>query len=118
MLETVNKIFFKQSDFDSKEEMFVALFLQELALTRNNYMCLVYKSLADDNVFVLEFASTEPAFNLGKLLPCWITPSEARAIASARLEDYQESAEDIVKDSLKLDVDDDNNDNGGNNFDA
>ena len=85
MLETVNKIYFKQSDYDSIDAMFEAMFTQELALVRNQYMCLSYKSPTNNNVFVLEFASLEPMFNQTKLLPCWITPSEASIIAEHRL---------------------------------
>ena len=122
MLETVNKIYFKQSDYDSIEGMFEALFVQQLALIKNQYMCLTYKSPVNNNVYVLEFASLDPVFNQGRLLPCWITPAEARMVANTRLEDYQDnvSVEEIVKDALKLDLDDDDDDdkNGGNNFDA
>lgn len=113
MLEPVNKIYFKKSDYDDIEEMFEAVYVQQLALARNNYMCLLYKSPIDNNVFVLEFASLDPTFNQEKLLPCWITPEEAASIAYDRLDKFRENAEEVVKDALKL-SDDDSNDNGGN----
>ena len=120
MLETVNRIYFKQSDYDSIDEMYEALFAQQLALVKNQYMCLTYKSPVNNNVYVLEFASLDPVFNQGKVLPCWITPDEARMIANTRLEDYQDnvSVEELIKDALKLDDNNDDGNNGGNNFDA
>ena len=120
MLETVNKIYFKQSDYNSIDEMYQALFTQQLALVKNQYMCLTYKSPVNNNVYVLEFASLDPVFNQGKVLPCWITPAEARMVANTRLEDYQDnvSVEELIKDALKLDDGNDDDNNGGNNFDA
>ena len=117
MLEGVNRIYFKKSDFDSLDEMFEALFTQQLALTKNSNMCLVYQLPADKNVFILEFASLDPMFNQDRVLPCWITSYEANSIARDRLQAYKENLEDIVSDSLKLDIDDDFDDdpNGGNN---
>ena len=106
MLEPVNKIYFKLSDFDSIGDMYEAIFTQELALVKNQYMCLTYKSLTDSNIYVLEFASLNPMFNQGKVLPCWITPEEARAIAQSRLEEYQDDdVDEIINDALKLDDD-------------
>ena len=118
MIETVNKIYFKQSDYDSIDAMFNAMFVQELALVKNHYMCLSYKSPGDSNVFVLEFASLEPAFNQTKLLPCWITPDEANIVAEYRINNYRNDLEYVVKDSLKIDDDDDDFNDGGNNYNA
>lgn len=120
MVEPVNKIYFKLSDFDSLGDMYEAIFTQELALVKNQYMCLTYKSLTDNNIYVLEFASLNPMFNQGKLLPCWITPEEARAIAQSRLEYYADNEiDDVINDALKLDVEDKNSNNGnGNKGDA
>ena len=124
MLETVNKIYFKQSNYNSLEDMFEALYVQELSLIRSNYMCTSYKSPTNNNIYVLEFASLDPLLNQEKLLPCWITPQEAGVIARMRKEYYQNSFEDIINDSLKLDIDvddmnsDDGDDKGGNGFDA
>ena len=120
MLESVNKLYFKQSSYDSLEEMFEAMYVQQLALIRNSNMCIMYQSLVDDNIFVLEFASTDPAFNKEKLLPCWVTTQEAYAIAESRVDYYQDSLKDIVGESMKLDeFNDDKDDNsGGSNPDA
>ena len=120
MLEMVNKIYFKKSDYDSIDEMYETLFTQQLALTKNNCMCLVYKSPYDSNIFVLEFASLDPLFNEEKLLPCWITPQEAARIAEGRIERYSDDFANIVRDSLKLDDEEDDDDfnKGGGNHDA
>ena len=122
MLETVNKVYFKQSDYDSLEDMFEAIFFQELTLVRSNYMCTTYKSPTNNNIYVLEFASMDPLLNQERLLPCWITAIEANALANMRKEYYRNNFGDIINDSLKLDIDvkDDHDDdnNGGNGFDA
>jgi len=104
MLESINKIYFKTSDFDSLKDMFEALFIQELSLIKNGYMCTVYKSLTNNNVYVLEFASLDPLFNQERLLPCWITSDEAGLIAQMRKEYYKNNFCDIINDALKLDA--------------
>ena len=132
MLESVNRVYFKKSDYDSIDEMFHALFTQQLSLTRNSYMCVVYQLPDDASVYVLEFASLNPIFNQDRLIPCWITSYEASVIATKRLQHYQRDLKDIVNSSLKLDIvndedDEDDNDlseylddkpSGGNNSDA
>ena len=115
MLETVNKVYFKKSNFDSTEEMYKALFTQELSLVKNGYMCLSYRAPGNYDVFILEFASLDPMFNQGKLIPCWITAQEAGLIAKERIIEYQNDIEYIVKDSLKIDDYDDDDDDFGNN---
>lgn len=103
MIDTVNRIYFKQSDYDSLDNMFEALFIQQLALTKNKYMCLVYKSPSNSDVYVLEFASLDPMFNYERVLPCWITAEEAMYIAEDRQVKMQEEMEDVIKESLKID---------------
>lgn len=107
MLESVNRIYFKKSDFDSIEEMYKALFTQQLSLTRNSYMCVVYQLPDDANIFVLEFASFSPVFNQDRLIPCWITSYEANRIAKNRLQYYQKDLSKIVNNALKIDIVDD-----------
>ena len=113
MIETVNRIYFKQSDFSSLDEMYQEMYSQQLALLRNHYSCVTYKSVVDNNIYVLEFASLNPTFNQSKVLPCWITASEATAIAESRMSDYSQSdIDEILKDDLKLNDDDDDKSGG------
>lgn len=117
MLEPVNKIYYKKSDFDSIDEMFSEVYRQQLALVKNKYMCLLYRSPSDRDIFVLEFASLDPTFNQRRLLPCWITPQEAAMIAKDRLSAYDsESVTEVVKDSLKLDDEDEDIDDELDDF--
>ena len=116
MVEKVNRVYFNQTDFNSISEMFDALYTQMLALAKNNYMCLTYKSPVESSVYVLEFASTIPTFNEDKLISCWITPFEASLIAKSRLKREKQDMKEAIKDALRL-MDDDLDDDGDDSDD-
>ncbi len=110
MYESVNKIYFRASDYNSLDEMHLDIASQLKSLTQKSYMCLLYRYLNDANIYVLEFASLNPLFNKEKVVPCWLTTDEAKEVAAARLADA-EDLEEIVNDSLRIN----SNKGGGNN---
>lgn len=92
-----SKLYLKRSDYDSIHDMFEEMNLQVNLLMQRNYACSVYRSLINDNVYVIEFASMDPLLNDEFSMPFWITPKEATVIASLRKKQKakQDSLEDL-----------------------
>lgn len=79
-----SKVYLKRSDYSTLEDLMTEINGQVNYLISKNYACSVYRSLVNDNVYVIEFASMDPLLNEEFSMPFWITPVEASAIAKMR----------------------------------
>ena len=103
MTEYSNTILFKRSSYRTIEEMFIEIDKQINLLLTHKYAVSIYQSLADENIWCVEFATMDLTLSDSFALPMYVTAEEARVITEARTLD---------KDSTNK-----NNTDGGN-FDA
>lgn len=74
-----NKMYYRVSDYETRDDLFDDMFEQAAYLLGHNNWLTCYPALGDNNVYVLEFASQDPKVN--KHVPVWLTPDEAIAAA-------------------------------------
>lgn len=109
MYKNPNKIFFKKSDYNSLNELYEVISSNIKVIAENKQVINFYRSPIDNNVYVIEFASMDPALNM--TLPMWLSPEEVQLINNNR-------------DASSIEVDDDfytgnsNRGEGGGNFNA
>lgn len=92
-----NKMYYRVSDYDDRESMFADIFVQIEYLLRHDNWVTAYPAIADNNVYVVEFASQDPTIN--KHIPVWMTPSEViRAAEANSSPSAKDTEEDIIPD--------------------
>lgn len=69
-----NKVYYKVSDYATREDMFDDLFEFASYLMSHSMWVVCYALLGDTNVYVVEYASQDQMIN--RHIPVWMTPEE------------------------------------------
>ena len=83
-MDVVNRIFLKRSSFNSIYELLDEINKQLIILINNGYATSIYRSLMDENIYIIEYASLDPSINDTFVLPMWVTSDEAKALEGLR----------------------------------
>ena len=101
MVDVVNRLMLKRSNYKSLQELYEEIHKQTCILMDNNYAISTYRSLNDDNVYVIEYAPMDGQMTDVFVFPVWLTPQEAKAVDSMRSQMMAKnqipSAEDMFK---------------------
>ena len=90
-----SKFYLKRSDFNSLDEMLMSMNQYIDMLMERNYACSVYRSLVNDNVYVIEYASMDPLLNDEFSMPFWLNPKEASAVATMRKQESKKNTAEL-----------------------
>ena len=81
----VNKLAYRVSNYNSREELWDVITTQQKLLAEQNCVSVLYKSGLDNNLYILEFSSNE-LFDVD-YLPMWLNKEEMQLILNYRGED-------------------------------
>lgn len=113
-VDIVSRMYFKRSNYATVEELLQEIFKQYEILLKNGYATVCYRSLVDENLYILEFCLTDATVNKVFMMPVFITKEEAYMLEESRKEINayleEEEAEQKPKQKKKP-----GNDSGNNN---
>lgn len=83
MQNNISSLILKRSNFRSDEEFFQTIGRQLCFLLSNNYTIVTYKSILDNNVFVIEYSSADIAQSGVAVFPVWLTAEEMTKLGNS-----------------------------------
>lgn len=84
VVDAVSRMYFKRSDFRTKEELFEEIHKQVDILMSHLYAVSVYQSLLNCNIYILEYAPMDNEITSLFMLPVFLTAPEAKVIEELR----------------------------------
>lgn len=115
MVDVVNRIMFKRSNYKSLQELYEEINRQAVILLENNYAVSTYKSLNDDNIYIVEYATMDGQMTDVFVFPVWLTPQEAKAVDNMRSQMMAKKQLPPAEDVFKWDSDTGKGGKGGPN---